>query len=81
MVSVEPLTATLPVAPGNVHSGVPPACGKAIGQGLRGTVVSVTDDDTWETVLDAEVSVLEAHPESATTSGTEAARAMAQIRE
>jgi hypothetical protein len=44
-------------------------------------VVSVTDDDTWETVLDEEVSVLEAHPESATTSGTEAARAMEQVRE
>jgi hypothetical protein len=44
-------------------------------------VVSVTDDDTWETVLDAEVSVLEAHAESVTASGTEAARAMEQIRE
>jgi hypothetical protein len=44
-------------------------------------VVSVTDDDTWETVLDAEVSVLEAHAESVTASGTAAARAMEQIRE
>ena len=44
-------------------------------------MVSVTDDDTWETVLDAEVSVLEAHAESVMASGTEAARAMEQIRE
>jgi hypothetical protein len=44
-------------------------------------VVSVTDDDTWEIVLDAEVSGLEAQAESVMASGTEAARAMEQIRE
>jgi hypothetical protein len=31
-VSVEPVTATLPVAPVSVHSGVPPSPGAAVGQ-------------------------------------------------
>jgi hypothetical protein len=33
-VSVEPVTATLPVAPVSVHSGVPPSPGAAVGQVL-----------------------------------------------
>ena len=32
-VSVDPVTATLPVAPGSVHSGVPPFCRRAVGHG------------------------------------------------
>src|SRR5581483_8708861 len=32
VVSVEPVTATLPVAPVSVHSGVPPSPGAAVGQ-------------------------------------------------
>ena len=35
---------------------------EVITQGLTGISVSVTDDATWETVLDAEVSVWEPHP-------------------
>lgn len=31
-VSVDPVTATLPVLPANVQSGVPPFCGAAVGQ-------------------------------------------------
>lgn len=31
---MEPVTATLPVAPGSVHSGVPPPAGAAVGQVL-----------------------------------------------
>ena len=33
-VSVEPVTATLPVAPLSVHSGVPPSAAAAVGQAL-----------------------------------------------
>ncbi|SHX79712.1 Uncharacterised protein [Mycobacteroides abscessus subsp. abscessus] len=32
--SVDPMTATLPVVPASVHSGVPPACGAAVGHPL-----------------------------------------------
>ena len=34
VVSVEPVTATLPVAPVSVHSGVPPSAAAAVGQAL-----------------------------------------------
>ena len=37
-VSVEPVTATLPVAPLNVHSGVPPPPGAWVGQPLSAVV-------------------------------------------
>jgi hypothetical protein len=40
-VSVEPVTATLPVAPVNVHSGVPPLPGAAAGQVLFAAAGSV----------------------------------------
>jgi hypothetical protein len=43
-VSVDPVTATLPVAPGTVHSGVPPVAGAAVGQPLNGAAGSVTED-------------------------------------
>jgi len=39
-VSVEPVTATLPVAPVSVHSGVPPLPGAAVGQVLSALAVS-----------------------------------------
>ena len=64
VVAVDPLTATLPVAPASVHSGVAPLCGMAIGHRLGGPAVSVTEDDTLSTVLLAEVSVLEPHAAS-----------------
>jgi hypothetical protein len=41
VVSVEPVTATLPVAPVSVHSGVPPSPGAAVGQVLAAVTGSV----------------------------------------
>lgn len=67
VVAVDPLTATLPVAPVSVHSGVAPLCGRAIGHGLGGAAVSVTEDDTLSTVPPAGVSVLELHAASIMT--------------
>ena len=67
VVAVDPLTATLPVAPVSVHSGVVPLCGRAIGHGLGGAAVSVTEDDTLSTVPPAGVSVLEPHAASIMT--------------
>ena len=40
-VSVEPVTATLPVAPVNDHSGVPPSPGAAVGQVLSAVAGTV----------------------------------------
>lgn len=67
-VSVDPMTATLPVVPGSVHSGAPPGWGAAAGQALAG---SVTDDVTTSATdgeLDDVVSASEPHAASATTS-------------
>jgi len=73
VVAVDPMTATLPVAPGSVHSGVAPLGGPAVGQGLAG---AVTDDDTLSTELADDVSVFEPHAESITVSdAAQAARA------
>jgi hypothetical protein len=41
VVSVEPVTATLPVAPVSVHSGVPPLPGADVGQVLSAVAASV----------------------------------------
>ena len=64
-VAVDPLTATLPVAPASVHSGVVPLGGSAVGQGLAGAVI---DDDTLSTELAEDVSVFEPHAASITAS-------------
>jgi hypothetical protein len=45
-VSVEPVTATLPVAPVSVHSGVPPLPGAAVGQALSAVAGPVEAGDT-----------------------------------
>ena len=41
VISVEPVTATLPVAPVRVHSGVPPSPGAAVGHALAAVAGSV----------------------------------------
>ena len=61
VVAVDPLTATLPVVPARVHSGVVPAGGIAVGHGLAG---AVTDDDTLSTELSDDVVVFEPHAAS-----------------
>jgi hypothetical protein len=45
-VSVDPVTATLPVAPGKVHSGVPAFAGGVVGQVASGPAAWVTEDAT-----------------------------------
>jgi hypothetical protein len=62
---VDPLTATLPVAPVSVHSGVVPLGGIDVGHGLAG---AVTDEDTLSTELADDVSVFEPHAASITAS-------------
>ena len=66
------MTATLPVAPGSVHSGVPPLAGAAVGHPLNGVAGSVTDD-VATSATDGEVAdegsvVSEPHAASVVTS-------------
>ena len=57
VVSVDPVTATLPVAPGSVHSAVPPLVGAAGGHGLGSVAVSVYEggENTSEVAEDVVV--------------------------
>ena len=69
--SVDPVTATLPVAPGSVQSGVPPVCGADVGHELAAVAVSVTEDATtsaMDDVVAEGLSVSEPQAASATTS-------------
>jgi hypothetical protein len=72
---VDPVTATLPVDPGSVHSGVPPFSRAVVGQLLAAVAGSVAGDVTTsategvlvDEVLVDEVSVSEPHEASAMT--------------
>ena len=69
VVSVGPVTATLPVAPGSVHSGVPPLFGAAGGHGLGSVAVSVYEggentSEAEDVVVDDDVSESEPHAAS-----------------
>ena len=72
-VSVDPVTATVPVAPVRVHSGAPGEDGAAVGQELAEAAEVVDDGGLAE-----EVSVLDPHPararETAQAAVTEYAR-------
>jgi hypothetical protein len=68
VVSVDPVTATLPVAPGSVHSAVPPPCGAVVGHVPAAVAVSVeevatstVEDVSADDVLADDVSVSEPH--------------------
>jgi hypothetical protein len=70
---VDPVTATLPVVPDSVHSGVPPFAGAAIGHELASVDVSTSEggentSETEEEVGVDEVSVSEPHAASVMTS-------------
>ena len=75
VVSVDPVTATLPVDPGSVHSGVPAFSGAAVGHVLAAVAGSVTEDVTTsategvlvDEVLVDELSVSEPQEASAMT--------------
>jgi hypothetical protein len=81
VVSVEPVTATLPVAPGSVHSGVPLSAGAVVGHvlaaaevgGAAGRCVWVTENGSAAEVLvddelADEVSVSDPHAASVVAS-------------
>jgi hypothetical protein len=82
-VSVDPVTATLPVAPGSVQSALPPASGAAVGHELAAAfAVSVTEDATTSATEDDVVveglSVSELHAASVTTSDAAQATSAAE---
>ena len=71
VVSVAPVTPTLPVAPGRVQSAVPPFSGAPVGHAPAAGAVSVTEGVTasaTEGALADEVSVSEPHAASVMTS-------------
>jgi hypothetical protein len=80
VVSVEPVTETLPVSPGSVHSGVPVSAGAAVGHVLAaagaagGVCVSVTENGSAALVVvvvlvdDAAESESEPHAANVVTS-------------
>jgi hypothetical protein len=51
-VSVEPVTATFPVAPFSVHSGVPPSAGAAVGHVLAAAGVAGVWAGAWVWVIE-----------------------------
>ncbi len=53
VVSVDPVTATLPVTPERVHSGVPPPAAGAVGQVLAGVAVPAVGDGLASVVAGA----------------------------
>ena len=90
VVSVEPLTDTLPVVPGSVHSGVPAFCAMAVGQVSAAGGVSAEDDavisvaeepvaSTADDVLADRVSFPEPH--AVTTASKEATEATTATEE
>ena len=52
VVSVEPVTATLPVAPSSVHSGAPPSAGGAVGHVLAAAGVAGVCAGVWVSVME-----------------------------
>jgi hypothetical protein len=75
-VSVDPVTATLPVAPGKVHSGVPGFAGGVVGHVLSGPAAWVTVDATAG-ALEALLAdgLLASEPHAASVRAIEAAQA------
>ena len=72
--SVDPVTATLPVEPGKVHSGVPPSAGAADGHVLSAVGVSGTENgsavsEVADELLVVDVSLSEPHAASIRRSG------------
>ena len=88
MVSVDPVTATLPVAPASVHSGVGALAGAADGHppeaavgasGIEEDSASAIDDDVVDDAEDVEaVSELEPHAASVMPSATAQAASAAE---
>jgi hypothetical protein len=89
VVSVDPMTATLPVAPGRVHSGAPPLVGAAVGQVLAAAGVSLAEGavntSLAEAVGDADDVVVDdvslPEPHAATNTTNDAAQAASTTEE
>ena len=81
-VSVDPVTATLPVAPGNVHSGVPAFAGGVVGQVASGPAAWVTEEATAGAVevLLAD-GALVSEPQAASVKAIDAAQAASATAE
>lgn len=79
VVSVDPTTATLPVAPGSVHSGVLTSCGAVIGQPLAGSVTEDVATSATDGAVDDAVSASE--PQAASVTTSEAAQAASATEE
>ena len=74
-VSVDPVTATLPVTPGNVHSGVPGLAGAAVGQVASGPAAWVTVAETAGTVEDLLADGVVPEPQAARVTANAAVQA------
>jgi hypothetical protein len=94
LVSVDPVTATLPVVPDSVHSGVPASCGAAVGHEAAAGVGSVVATGATDGLLaeaaiadvvdeDDEDVVSDPHPARVTANAAAQAASMADedIRE
>lgn len=81
--SVEPVTATLPVVPANVHSGVPPFCGATVGQAPTFAAVAGAEGRVYKSeidaVLDDEDDVFVGEPHAVTVRSEAAQAANARV--
>lgn len=79
-VSVDPVTATLPVAPGSVHSGAPGLAGGVVGHGLA--LTGAADDEVLDGLagLDDAVPAVDPHAVSVATDAANTDRAISEDR-
>ncbi|GAY16870.1 hypothetical protein MSZK_35960 [Mycobacterium sp. shizuoka-1] len=81
-VSVDPVTATAPVAPGSVHSGVPAFAGGAVGHVPSGPAAWVTVEATAGPVADGLADgALLSEPQAATVTAIEVTHAASATAE
>jgi hypothetical protein len=80
---VDPVTATLPVAPDSVHSGVPPLAGAAVGHELASVAVSAIEGgvNTSETEDELAAGGYVSEPHAASVITNDAAQATSAMEE
>jgi hypothetical protein len=80
---VDPVTATLPVAPDSVHSGVPPLAGGAVGHALASVAVSAMEGgvNTSETEDELAAGGSASEPHAASVITNDAAQATSATEE
>jgi hypothetical protein len=81
--SVDPVTATLPVAPDSVHSGVPSLAGAAVGHALASVAVSAMEGgvNTSETEDELAAGGFVSEPHAASVTMNDAAQATSATEE